>query len=251
MQVIIDNLSLSYSKVGTGKSILLLHGWGDSSDTFKSLIVDLSRSYECISLNLPGFGASEIPKSAYDLQKYAETISEFTKKVGCENPAAIIGHSNGGAIALKAVASHLINPEKLILLASSGVRSDKSYQKMALRLGAKIAKVPLSVAPRHTRDNVKRKVYGKLGSDLYVAEHMKETFKNVVSEDILDSIGGVSMPTLLLYGENDDATPVTYGVKIANKIPKSEMVVIKDAGHFLHQSHASEVLSYIKRFLSQ
>src|SRR5688572_7545347 len=103
MQVIIDTLLTNYESTGTGKVVLLLHGWGDSHETFARLASALAENYQVVRLDLPGFGKTEPPKEPWNLNNYARFLKEFLKKLNLV-PYAVIGHSNGGALAIHAIA---------------------------------------------------------------------------------------------------------------------------------------------------
>lgn len=250
MTVVVDGLITNYEKSGSGPTVLLLHGWGDTLHTFDALVQSLESDYTVIRLDLPGFGKTDNPKETFTLQRYAEFVNHFIQKIDVKGLDVIVGHSNGGAIAIKAVSMNVLKPKKLVLLASSGIRSTYKGRKKALRLAAKTAKLPTKLMPKHLQAKLKRRAYATIGSDLFVAEHLQKTFKEVVGEDLLTSSANITTDTLLLYGTEDTATLPAYGSMFAKKIRNSQLHVIEGAGHYLHQSHASQVESYLKEFIS-
>lgn len=250
MNVVVDGLMTQYEQSGSGPVVLLLHGWGDTLDTFNSLTKSLEKSHTVVRLDLPGFGKTESPKETFTLQSYAEFVHHFTDKIGINKVDTLIGHSNGGAIAIKAISIAELEPKKLVLLASSGIRSTYKGRKKALRIAAKTAKLPTKLMPKNVQAKLKKKAYAAVGSDLFVAEHLQKTFKEVVGEDLLTSSAKITSDTLLLYGSDDTATLPAYGSMFAEKIANSKLHVIEGAGHFLHQTHAEQVESYIKEFIS-
>ena len=250
MQVVVNDILTSYSINGSGKVVLMIHGWGDASKTFALLEKKLSKNYQVICLDLPGFGATATPRETYSLQSYAEFIKNFLVKIDSANIFAIIGHSNGGAIALKALEIKSITAEKLILLASSGVRQIHTPRNKVIRLGAKILKIPTLILPKSVQLKIKKHVYRKIGSDLFVAENMQATFKEIISEDLINQASAVSNDTLLIYGDKDSATPIVYGEKFANVLINSRLEIIVGAGHFLHQTHANHVYNLIEDFIT-
>lgn len=249
MTLIVDGYAISYVKKGKGPAVFLIHGWGDKKETFIDAIDALSEKYTVYALDLPGFGSSDTPRETFDLEKYALVVKGFVEKVGIVKPYAYIGHSNGGAIAIKALATGILSSDKLVLLSSSGVRSTYSGRKSALRIVAKAAKVPTKLLPQHMQKSIRKKVYASIGSDLFVAEHLQETFKKIVAEDVVHEAAMIHIPTLLIYGEHDSATPVAYGQKFAQQIENSTLKIIDDAGHFVHQDKARDVDALILEFL--
>ncbi len=249
MQIIIDNRVVHYQQAGSGRVVLLLHGWGDSLSTFKHLQAELSKGYAVTSIDLPGFGQSQPPDCAWGLRDYAVFLKQFLAKIGVADIYAVIGHSNGGAIAIEAIGSGNLRCERLVLLASSGVRNTDTGKKQLLKFATKLGKGTTAVLPRSARSVIRRKLYRTVGSDMLVAEHMTATFKKIISEDIQNTATQITTPSLLIYGANDTATPTTYGKALHEKIHGSKLVVLKDSGHFVHHDQTAEVQQAIIEFL--
>lgn len=250
MNVIVDNRLVSYDDIGKkgSKTILFIHGWADSSATFKQLAASLAGKYRCISVDLPGFGSSQTPESAWNMHDFSDFIVKFLKKIQVK-PYALVGHSNGGAIAVNAISSGSVAPDKLVLLASSGIRSGRKLKKTFYKFAAKPVKAGLSILPENKKRSLKKKLYSRIGSDYMVAENMKDVFKNIVAYDIAGEASALKLSTLLIYGEDDDATPPEIGEKLHGLIKGSDFVMINGAGHFLHHDKPDEVGKLIKDFL--
>ncbi len=250
MIIIVDGYAVNYSQEGKGPVIVMLHGWGDSLKTFDGLATALKRDYTVIRLDLLGFGASDSPEEPFTLDKYAMLVNHFLEKIGVlASVHAFIGHSNGGAIAIRALSSGKLEAEKLVLLASAGIRSEYKGRKKVLRIAAKAAKIPTMLLSQTTQKKLKKRAYKTIGSDLFVAEHLQETFKAIVTDDTLKESSLISKPVLLLYGDKDEATPYIYGEMFKKQMPNAKLVVIEGAGHFLHQENSKEVLEKIREFL--
>lgn len=250
-KVIVGGLATEYKIRGKGPNVVLIHGWGDNLKTFKSLESALANKYTVISLDLPGFGQTDTPKEAYTLKKYALFISEFLDKIDIKHIFAFVGHSNGGAIALRGLSSGVLVSDKLILLASSGVRSIYKTKKKIIRMAVKTAKIPTLLLPSSTRNKIRKRVYKKIGSDMFVAENMQETFKNVITEDIVHESAMIQQPTLLIYGSADKSTPPEFGQKFHKLIEDSELRIIEGADHFLHHTHQKEVDNLVLEYLDK
>lgn len=250
MQAVVDSLLTHYNKKGQGKkTVLLLHGWGDSSNTFKQLQDNLADNYSVIAVDLPGFGQSQIPNDVWSLDNYARFVRTFLKKLSEENLYAVIAHSNGGAVAIRALALEAIAPKKLILLASAGIRDRQKLRKLGLKIIAKTGKVATFWLPAHHKRKLQKKLYGAAGSDMLVVPHLQETFKITVRQDVQNDAKKINIPTLLIYGQNDKATPPEYGKIYQNLISGSQFEVVEDAGHFVHHDQAEQVAKLIGEFL--
>lgn len=251
MTIIVNGYSTRYSKAGSGPAVVLLHGWGDSMTTFDLLSKHLQKNYTVITLDLPGFGKTEKPKETFSLQKYAQFVQDFVTKIGENTIYAYIGHSNGGAILIRGLSSGILRSDKLVLLASSGVRSEYNARKKFVRAVAKTAKIPTRLLPKSTQAKIKKGVYRKLGSDMFVAEHLQDTFKAVVSEDVVHDSAMINSKSLLIYGTNDKATPKSFGEKFNKQIEDSELVVLDGLDHFLHHTHPQKVNKLVLDFLDK
>ncbi len=248
MNVVVNGLMASYQKVGKGKVIILLHGWGDNSVTFISLTSQLQDKYTIYALDLPGFGGTEPPYRAWGMSDYAKFVAEWLKKIDVKDVEALVGHSYGGACAISGVGGGILKPRKLVLLSSSGIRDVYKVRRLALKSAAKLVKVPLEMLPSGLRARLKKKAYIAIGSDAMLLPHMELTFKRSINEDLQSVAKNISVPTLLIYGTKDRDTPIKYGRLFHEAIHGSRLEVI-NAGHFLHQEQTKEVSSLILEFL--
>jgi len=251
MQIVVDGLMTHYQRQGKGKVVILLHGWADRLETFRNIMPELAKQYDVIALDLPGFGQTQMPTTTWKLDHYALFLQAFIKKLGLEDIYALVGHSNGGALAIKATADGFVKPQKLVLLASSGVRDTAKLKRVATKAVAKTGKVMTFWLPKTTKQKLQKKLYGTIGSDMLVAPHLQETFKQTVRQDIQRDAVKITVPTLLIYGEQDKATPIESVAKQLNtRIAGSYLKIIPGADHFVHQVAATEVSQEIQEFLA-
>lgn len=229
--------------------VLLLHGWGDSHEGLQILAEKLSRHYRVARLDLPGFGGTQPPQKVWDLDDYAGFVRAFLIKTGIGQPYAIIGHSNGGALAIRGLGQSILTAQKLILMASSGVRTGNELKRFLLKVIAKTGNVATIWMPERYRRALRKSLYGAVGSDALVAPHLTETFKRTVRQDVQADAGKLELPTLLIFADNDDAVPLDDGRRYHQLIKNSRLEIIKDAGHFLHQQKPAEVMALIEDFL--
>jgi pimeloyl-ACP methyl ester carboxylesterase len=113
---------------------------------------------------------------------------------------------------------------------------------------AKAGKALTLPLPKSAKQALRKKAYKTIGSDMLVAEHLQETFKRVVTDDVRADAAKLTLPTLLVYGENDDATPVRYGELFHQVIEGSTLEVLPGAGHFVHLDRPDDVLRAIQEF---
>lgn len=246
----VDGLLTQYERSGSGSVVLLLHGWGDRAAGLRSLQQMLADRFSVVVPDLPGFGGTMAPPVVWGLTDYATFVAHFLDKLGIDAVFAIIGHSNGGAIAVRGLGSGILTTRRLVLLSSAGVRSPYNARRKTQRLIVKTGKALTMPLPAGIKKKLRRKVYDTLGSDMLVAEHLQETFKNVVTDDIQSDAARVSVPALLLYGENDRATPVRYGEMLHERMDGSTLEVLPGAGHFLFRDRPEDVRRAVMEFLA-
>lgn len=250
MQIVINEILTSYNDIGKGPVVLILHGWADSKESFNHMAQAMSAEYRVIAVDLPGHGSTAPPEMAWGLEDFADFVAAFCHKLKIDDIYVVIGHSNGGAIAIKVIATKKITPKKLVLLASAGIRSQGSARKRTLKVVAKTGKAATSVLPGGLQATIKSKFYSAIGSDALVLPQMKATFVKVVGEDLLDQAKNIDLLTLLVYGSEDRDAPQEYGQQFHSVITGSKLEIISGAGHFLHITHPSEVGQLIGTFLS-
>lgn len=250
MQVVVDSLLVNYQKVGRGPLVVCLPGWGDGARSFKPLASRLADNYTLIALDLPGFDGQSL-SSAWGLADFARFIEAFLAKVKARNVYAIIGHSNGGAIAIRGLADNSLQCSKLVLLSSAGVRHARAGRKLLLNAISKAGKMITAPLPAATKHTLRSKYYDKIGSDYLFLPHLQETFKLVVNEDVRSAAATVNIPALLVYGEHDTDTPPLQGRLLAEALTNARLEVIDGAGHFVHQEQTETVAELINEFLEK
>jgi pimeloyl-ACP methyl ester carboxylesterase len=251
MQLVVNTLLTSYRRYGqpARRTLLVLHGWGDSIQGWQEFASALSQDYEVVCVDLPGFGQTERPDKPWGLDDYAGFVAAFLKKADL-TPYAIIGHSNGGAIAVRGLARGWLQADKLVLLSSAGVRSEYKGRKKAVRMVAKAGKALATPLPEALKKRLRRKLYTTVGSDMLVVENLQETFKRVVNDDIQADARQLSLPTLLVYGEEDVSTPPAFGRLLHECISGSTLEIIGAAEHFVHRDQPARVEGLVKGFLA-
>ncbi len=231
-----DMLSLNVSDTGSGDAVLLLHGWGTNLSVYKSIIDYLTPYRRVISYDIPGFGDSCEPTFSFSTEDYANLALEVLKILGITK-VTLIGHSHGGRTILN-IASRKdcsVEIDKIILIGSAGIVPVKSlYSKLKVakyKLGKKI----LSCAPIHALfPNAIENYKSKHGSADYkaVSGVMRESLVKIVNDDYRERMKNIKQPTLLIWGTNDDATPISDGEYMEKNIPDAGLVRIEGASHY-------------------
>lgn len=248
--MVIDSLLTHYERTGSKpRTVLLLHGWGDDLTTFQQLQKALGENFTVISVDLPGFGSSQAPTEVWGLEQYADFIKAFLAKLKIATLEAIVAHSNGAAVTIYGLAHHQLAANKLVLLGAAGIRDRQKGRLLVIKTIAKTGKVATIWLPERHRKKLQKKLYGTVGSDMLVVPHMQETFKETVRQDVQNEAKQLQIPTLLIYGQNDTATPPLYGEIYHNLIDGSTLEIIGEATHFVHHDQPARVQQIIEEFL--
>ncbi|HBC31742.1 MAG TPA: alpha/beta hydrolase [Clostridiales bacterium] len=249
MYIDIDGLNINYIDEGEGNHVLLLHGWGGSIQTMMPIFNILKDKFRVVTLDLPGFGNSDIPNEPWNSYNYSECINKFIEKINLKE-LILFGHSHGGRISI-ILASKYNVVRKLILIDSAGIipkRKAKYYIKV---YWFKLLKKIYLIFPAKNKKEKLDKFYKKFGSQDYRDSEgvMRQTMVKVINDNLLRLLALVKAPTLLIWGENDEETPVYMGELMEREIPDSGLVLLKGAGHYSYIDNYDQFRAVIKVFL--
>ena len=228
-------LNINYIEKGEGDLVVLLHGWGSNITLFDSMINLLSLKYKVVAMDMPGFGESEEPKEPWDVDGYVDFVLEFLKKYDFKK-VTLLGHSFGGRVIIKLCSRELpFEVEKVILVDSAGVKPEKTAsQKFKQSVYKATKKIYSSDAFSKLFPDALENLRRRNGSADYNAASpiMRQTLVKVVNEDLCHLMPNVKCPTLLIWGKNDDATPLSDGEKMEKLMPEAALVAFDNAGHY-------------------
>ncbi|MCM1357795.1 MAG: alpha/beta hydrolase, partial [Prevotella sp.] len=232
----VNNIKINYEQKGSGDLIVLLHGWGSNIKLFANLIDLLSKKYTVVAMDMPGFGESQEPPSAWCVDDYVDFVIDFLKDYN-NREIMFLGHSFGGRVIIKLNSRENLSFKisKVILVDSAGIMPPKSNKKSFRTYYYKFGKAVLStglvqkIAP-DALENFRK----KMGSADYAAASplMRQVLVKVVNEDLEPLIPNIKCPTLLVWGVNDTATPLSDGEKMEKLIKDSGLVKLENAGHY-------------------
>jgi pimeloyl-ACP methyl ester carboxylesterase len=246
-------MDINYVEKGTGRPIILIHGWGGSS---KSLIplagVLANNGFRTITVDLPGFGSSDAPIEALRMNDYVKMLNDLIKRLELKKPI-LLGHSFGGKISLFFAAKHQNTISKIVLINSSGIKPKKTVRTRLSYALAKTGKY-LSLIPPFVfiRPAIKYAFYRSIvrERDYYQAKNLKETFRNVVNEHIDGKLNKIINPCLLLWGREDVQTPLYQAEKLHKGLVNSELDIIDGVGHSLPLIQPQLVAEHIIKFVN-
>ncbi len=250
--IIINGMNLHYRVSGTGKPIVLMHGWGCDLHIFKQLQAFLEADFTVYNIDFPGFGKSQEPPVAWGTAEYEANFKGFLTALSIENPI-LIGHSFGGRIAIRTAKDTSVH--KMILMGSAGIKPTRTFEYYFKVYSFKtlrfFAELPLiyQLFGKEMLENRRKKA----GSADYqkASDIMRGTLSKVVNEDLRHFMPSIKASTLLIYGENDTATPVKDAQIMEKVMPDAGLIVMKNAGHYVFLDQLAQVHTIIHHFLSK
>jgi pimeloyl-ACP methyl ester carboxylesterase len=241
MQVVTDGLLTHYESIGDKpETLLILHGWMRSLNEWLPTAKDLSKKYRIILLDLPGFGSTPKPNYTFSIYDYASFVEHFLDKLEVKK-VTFVGHSFGGRIGI-ILAAKTDRINKLVLVDAAGVEKRTAFAKTKIAI-FKTAKILL---PK----NLAEKLRYKLGSpDYKSAGAMRAIFIKVVNEDLSYLLSKISIPTLLIWGNNDTEVEKWKTKKMKQTIENSKLKVVWGSGHSPHLEKPHEFSEIIRDYL--
>jgi pimeloyl-ACP methyl ester carboxylesterase len=249
----IQNIHVAQIVAGEGKPVVMLHGWGASSNLVWPLAERLAPlGYRCYVPDLPGFGLTPPPSVAWSIHDYVKWVIAYLDHHQ-RDKVYLFGHSFGGRLSLILGAEHSERIIKIALADSAGVRP-KRPQSGQLRLEAyRLALKALQAIGLKSQAASLRDWYGnRYGSADYkaVIGIMRETFVKVVNEDLLPYAVRVKPPTLLFWGDQDMDTPLWQGQLLEKTIPDAGLVIWEGAGHYSYLDRLADTARVTDHFFS-
>lgn len=246
----INGQRLRYEVSGQGKPLLLLHGWGCSLETVRSIAAVASATHQVFNIDFPGFGESPEPADVWGVEQYTGLIESFVTKMGLIRPV-LIGHSFGGRVSILMASRNDV--DKVVLVDAAGVRPRRSFRKWLKIYSFKTAKALVRLTmPRAKAEAYIERMRNRRGSADYrnASPKMKTILSKVVGEDLTSHMPSIKAPTLLIWGANDTATPVRDARIMESLIAGSGLVVFEGAGHYSFLDNPRGFAAVLRSFLN-
>jgi 3-oxoadipate enol-lactonase len=254
------NSVLHYQGAGSGKPVLLIHGFPFSSRMWIPQLRQLEIQAHLIAPDLPGFGKTPIPSAPPSMDRYAEDCAELLESLNITDPIILGGLSMGGYIAL---AFARLFPERLhgLMLLSTRAGADSEEGKAAR--DNTIFQVRSSGTAELTGG-----LFAKLLAETSYAEkpdvaaELKEIMGEITPEGVIGALAAmrdrpdstdllkqIKAPTLIVHGQADRLIPASEAQAMAKEIPNNELHLIDKAGHLPNLEQTEEFNKIIREFL--
>jgi len=242
MQKNIKGANINYIDYGLteGQVIVLLHGWGQNIAMMKPLGDLFSKQNRIIIIDLPGFGGSEEPAFPWAISDYVETVHDLLMEIDVVEPI-IFGHSFGGKIALLYASKYDV---KQLIVCGSPFKVE--IEKLSTK--TKILKTLKKVPGINLFANIAKK---HIGSEDYrkASPTMREILVNNINLDIRENVKLIKSPTLIIWGDLDEAVSVDLAYELEDLIEDAGVVVYEGATHYVYLERLKEVEKVLRTFI--
>lgn len=229
------------------ETFVLVHGFGDSAETWSLVLPGLRNEGRVLAPDLAGFGRTPTPQEGMSFSVLTDYLDRFLDAVGVRK-AVLVGNSLGGAVVIRYAADHPDRVSHLFLLDSAG-----------LHAGATIA-----ATQPETREAARETVKAVAGKNLdvprFVLDDIVRRAKDPARQEYRDSdeptdvseyLPRIKSPTTIVWGERDGLIPTEHGARMRDAIDDSELIVLPDVGHVPQLQASKRLLEIIRERLGR
>jgi pimeloyl-ACP methyl ester carboxylesterase len=248
--------------------LLFLHGWSSNWQIFLLNIAAFMKTHRCLALDLPGFGASELPAEPITIQGYAKTVDAMCDALGVEC-VSIVGNSMGGFIGAELALTFGTRVDRLVLVSAAGLSTEHYARKPSLALAHTIT-VGLPYAQRLDSAVVRRprlrraamqwvirypeKLSVPLAHELVLSfgkPGFVQALKALLEYSYRDRLAAIEIPVLIVWGRNDLLVPVGDALLYQRLIGDNARVeIFEDTGHAPMIERPSRFNALLRAFLA-
>lgn len=237
-----------------GSNLLLLHGWGCSTQLMASVQEEMCRTMRVVSFDFPGHGKSGRPPEPWGVPEYMHLTAALIEALDLA-PCDIVAHSFGARVAILLAAERPQMVKRLVLTGAAGIRMPQTGGKRARQQLYKGLQGAVQIAGKtrllgHLAEKGREALVQRFGSEDYktLDPQMRKTFNRVISLDLTDTLSRIKAPTLLFWGAKDTETPLWMGQLMSERIPDAGLVVRDQAGHFAYLEESGVFLRVLHSF---
>lgn len=249
----IDGVRVHYDECGVpdGDPVLIMHGWGCNYTTVASIANVLKDGMRVVNVDLPGHGKSQEPPEVWGVEDFTRLIEKFIYKLNLGSPA-LIGHSFGGRIALLLSSRNPIR--EVVLVDAAGI---KPHRKLKYYIKVYSFKTAKKILPLFLGKERGQKVIdawrGKAGSADYrnSSPMMRAVMSKCVNEDLKHVMPNIKASTLLIWGEEDTATPLSDAKTMEKLIPDAGLVSFPGCGHYSFLDNPGGFRAVLRKFFEK
>ena len=241
-----EGVASKTQKMGIMKKIIILHGWAYETEKWKNFVDALKSNKVSVELlKIPGL--TEYIDRPWKLEDFVEWL--HVKVTQQKDDVILLGHSNGGRIALSYCLRYPKTVKKLVILDSAGVY----HNELPIRIKRAVFKTIAKIGRKFTKSEKLRLLLYKLTHErdyAQASEFSRDTMKNMINVDLASQLPTLKVSTLIMWGECDVTTPYKDGKLMHSLIPNSQLLTISGARHSPQFTHTDEVCKAILNFIN-
>lgn len=230
----IEGVKLHYRDTGEEnlRPVIIMHGWGCNVDTVASIENIFKGKMRVINVDLPGHGKSTEPPSVWGVEDFTALIEKLIECLGLVRPS-LVGHSFGGRISI--LLSSRGDVEKVLLVDAAGIKPKRSlnYYRKVYTFKAMKRLLTLVLGKKKGMEAIERMRANKGSADYRNSTpKMRAVMSKCVNEDLKHVMPSIKAPVLLVWGEDDTATPLSDAQTMKRLIPDAGLVSFPGCGHY-------------------
>ncbi len=250
----VGQLDIHYLTGGEGEPLIVIHGGGGSGRAWLKNAAELSKYYQVYLPDLPGFGRSKAIAEDFELSSYVAFVEDFSRSLGLGH-FHLIGHSLGGGIALNYALRFPHKIKRLVLVSSLCLGREIAFWSRILSLPVfyRIAKKTV-VSIFKAIGWLIRKLncpLEKITPPSFLRMSIGKSVMTVKGQTnvLVNRLSELLIPTLLVWGANDNIVPVHQAYLAAARIPNCQVRVFQNSGHSVYRQRIREFSDLLVRFL--
>lgn len=233
-----------YVDRGKGPSVVMLHGFASSLETWDQVLPEVARNHRVIALDLKGFGWTDRPPGDYSPRAQANLVFELMNQLGVRN-ATVVGHSWGASVALAMALAHPARVEKLALY-DAWVYEEQLPSTFQYARAEGVGEGLFGAFYAQRPDE---KISQAFYDERFVTEELVEDVERALDrpgttaaalaaargqrfDEIEKHYRDVKQPTLLLWGREDRVSTLAVAERMSRDLPNARLVVFPRCGHF-------------------
>ena len=240
------NYTLTTSINPAKGTLIFLHGWGGSSQSWMPNISKLNQNFNCMAIDMPGFNISSQPDKIWGVEEYSNFINDFAQNFNL-GKFILVGKSFGGRVGILYASQHPETLSCLILVDAAGLEKKSLLSKIRI-LVAKTGKTLLFFLSPKCLELIRNNFYKATGVRKDSDDYKWKVKKIVTNTNLAKDAKKISTPTLIVWGKNDKVLPIKVGKDLNRKIKGSIFKQIS-GGHNAHQESPEEFNSLVEEFI--
>jgi pimeloyl-ACP methyl ester carboxylesterase len=255
----VNGLRIAFQEAGAGPPLVLLHGALSDGRVWQPQLDALADEFSLVAWDAPGCGQSEDPPESFRLPEYADAVAGLVAELGLE-PAHVLGHSFGGALALEVARRHPRAVATLVLAGGyagwkGSLPADEVERRLAFALDT-ADRLPGRFEPASMRGLFSERMSPDTAAAL--ASIMSESrpvatramARALAEADLREELPSINVPTLLIHGEADERSTLAVAEDLHDRIPTSSLVVLPELGHECSLEDPGLFNAEVRRFLA-